>query len=325
MLQRNIPPTEAEIVLLAWQLGIFIAIVVIAIVVVFLNRFYRKSSRDVALVRTGFGGQKIVLSGGCLALPFLHEVDEINIRTNRVEVKRTGQKSLITADRIRVDLELEFYVRVQPTIDGVATAAQSLGARALNPDGIRNLLEGRFIDALQSVFATETMDGLHEKRGEFVRRVADLMRDNRSQNGVWLDSVSLTRLDQAPFSSLDENNAFNAVGMRKLAEIIATNKKQRTEIEAEADITVRQTQLEATKRRLTLEQQEEEAHIGQRLEIEKVKALSDSETAKARKEATVASEHARIERERETKAREVSKQWEIRKLRNRSTAHFQTQ
>ena len=256
MLQRNIPPTEAEIVLLAWQLGIFIAIVVIAIVVVFLNRFYRKSSRDVALVRTGFGGQKIVLSGGCLALPFLHEVDEINIRTNRVEVKRTGQKSLITADRIRVDLELEFYVRVQPTIDGVATAAQSLGARALNPDGIRNLLEGRFIDALQSVFATETMDGLHEKRGEFVRRVADLMRDNRSQNGVRLDSVSLTRLDQAPFSSLDENNAFNAVGMRKLAEIIVTNKKQRTEIEAEADITVRQTQLEATKRRLTLEQQE---------------------------------------------------------------------
>ena len=178
----------------------------------------------------------------------------------------------------------------------------------------QQLLEGRFIDALQSVFATETMDGLHEKRGEFVRRVADLMHDNRSQNGVWLDSVSLTRLDQAPFSSLDENNAFNAVGMRKLAEIIATNKKQRTEIEAEADITVRQTQLESTKRRLTLVQQEEEAHIGQRLEIEKVKALSDSETAKAREEATVASEHARIERERETKAREISKQWEIRKL-----------
>ena len=125
-------------------------------------------------------------------------------------------------------------MRAQPTVDGVATAAQSLGARVLNPEGIRNLLEGPFIDALQSVVATETIDGLHEKRGEFVRRVADSMRDNFSQNGVLLDSVSLTRFDQAPFSSLDENNAFNAVGMRKLAEIIATNKKQRTEIEAGA-------------------------------------------------------------------------------------------
>jgi len=90
-------------VLLGWLFGIIVAIVVIAVGVAFLNRFYRKSTRDTALVRTGFGGQKIVLSGGCLALPFLHRVEEINMRTIRVEVRRTGDKSLITADRIRVD------------------------------------------------------------------------------------------------------------------------------------------------------------------------------------------------------------------------------
>ena len=133
-------------VLLGWLIGIVLAVVVIAVAVAFLNRFYRKSTRDAALVRTGFGGQRVVLSGGCLSLPFLHKVDEINMRTIRVEVRRQGEKSLITADRIRVDVELEFYVRVQPSVEGVATAAQALGARALNPDGIRNLLEGRFVD-----------------------------------------------------------------------------------------------------------------------------------------------------------------------------------
>ena len=96
--------------LLAWLFGLIVLIVAVAVAVAFLNRFYRKSTRDVALVRTGFGGQKIVLSGGCLALPFLHKVEEINMRTNRVEVRRTGDKSLITVDRIRVDVELEFYV-----------------------------------------------------------------------------------------------------------------------------------------------------------------------------------------------------------------------
>ena len=50
------------------------AVIAIAIIVAFMNRFYRKSTRDVALVRTGFGGQKVVLSGGCLSLPFLHKV-----------------------------------------------------------------------------------------------------------------------------------------------------------------------------------------------------------------------------------------------------------
>src|SRR5689334_712585 len=279
-----------------------------------MNRFYRKSTRDIALVRTGFGGQKVVLSGGCLALPFLHKVEEINMRTNRVEVRRTGEKSLITTDRIRVDVELEFYVRVQPTVDGVATAAQAIGARALNPEGIRNLLEGRFIDALQAVAAAQTMDALHERRGEFVHSVAEQLRPNLGANGMLLDSVSLTRLDQAPFASLDENNAFNAVGMRQLAEIIASNKKQRTQIEAEAEIAVRQTQLEATKRRLTLQQQEEQAQIAQRLEIEKTKAASDADAAKAREDALVASENARITRERETRALELAKQRELRKL-----------
>lgn len=301
-------------VLLGWLFGIIVAIVVIAIAVAFLNRFYRKSTRDVALVRTGFGGQKIVLSGGCLALPFLHKVEEINMRTIRVEVRRTGDKSLITTDRIRVDVELEFYVRVQPTVEGVATAAQALGARALGPDGIRNLLEGRFVDALQAVAAAETMDSLHEKRGAFVRQVGEQVRENLSHNGVLLDSVSLTRLDQAPFASLDENNAFNAVGMRKLSEIISANKKQRTEIEAEAEIAVRQTQLDATKRRLVLQQQEEQAQIEQRLETERVKASSDALAAKAREESMVATESARISREKETRMLEVSKQRDIRRL-----------
>ncbi|MFY9939025.1 MAG: hypothetical protein WAK33_19235, partial [Silvibacterium sp.] len=65
---------------LAWLFVIVIAVIVIAIAVMFLNRFYRKSTRDVALVRTGFGGQRILISGGCLALPFLHKVEEINMR-----------------------------------------------------------------------------------------------------------------------------------------------------------------------------------------------------------------------------------------------------
>lgn len=299
---------------LAWLFGIIVAIVVIAVVVIFLNRFYRKSSRDVAIIRTGFGGQRVLIAGGCLALPFLHKVDEVNMRTLRVEVRRAGEKSLITEDRMRVDVELEFYVRVQPTVEGVATAAQALGSKAFTPDGIRNLLEGRFIDAVQSIAASRTMDTLHEQRADFVNTISALLRDNLGQNGILLDSVSLTRLDQAAFASLDENNAFNAVGMRRLAEIIAVNKKKRAEVEADADISVRQTQLEATKQRLLLGQQEEQAQISQRLEIDKIKASSDSEATRSREEAMAASERARIAREQDTRVREIEKQRELRRL-----------
>jgi flotillin len=301
-------------IILSVLIAIVVAVVVIGLAVTFLNRFYRKSTRDLALVRTGFGGQRIIVSGGCVVLPFLHRVEEVNMRTLRIEVRRASEKSLITEDRMRVDVEFEFYVRVLPTAEGIATAAQALGAKSLNPDGIRNLLEGRFIDAIQAVAGRQTMDALHERRGDFAHQIAEQLRDNLSQNGMLLDSVSLTRLDQSAFSAFDENNAFNAVGMRKLAEIIAVNKKKRAEIEADADTSVRQTQLDATKRRLLLSMEEEQAQMAQRLEIEKIKASSDAEAAKAREDALTASEEARIGRERQTSAMELSKKSELRKI-----------
>jgi flotillin len=79
-------------------------------------------------------------------------------------------------------------------------------------------------------------------------------------------------------------------------------------------VSVRQTQLEAIKQRLELSRQEEQAQIAQRLEIEKLKAASDADTARAREQATVASENARIEREKETRLAEIHKQRELRRL-----------
>ncbi len=301
-------------VIIAVLFSIILAVIVIAILVAFLNRFYRKSSRDVALIRTGFGGQRIILSGGCLALPFLHKIDEINMRTMRIEVARTGNKSLITGDKMRVDVELEFYLRVQPTMQGVETAAQAIGSKSLNPEGVRNLLEGRFIDAVQAIASAEMMDKLHTDRAEFVRQIQEAVRGNLAQSGIQLESVSLTRLDQAAFASLDENNAFNAVGMRKLAEIIAESKKQRAQIEADAEVSVRQTQLAVIKQRLALTREEEEAQIAQRLDIEKMKAQSEGEAARAREAAMIESESARLDREKQIRLSEIDKQKELRRL-----------
>src|SRR5580693_7530767 len=46
-----------------------------------LMSFYRRTSADVAFVRTGYGGSKVVLDGGIRVIPFLHNYLEINLRT----------------------------------------------------------------------------------------------------------------------------------------------------------------------------------------------------------------------------------------------------
>ncbi len=294
-----------------WLLMLVVVVVAILLIVL-LNRFYRKASREVALIRTGAGGQRIITDGGFLALPFLHKVSEVNMKTTRLEIERAAERSVITADRLRVDVTVEFYVRVEPSEQGIATAAQALGSKTFRGADLAETLEGKLVDAVLAVAAKYPMDELQNARSAYVREVSDMLHDNLASNGLLLESVSLTRLDQTPFHALEENNAFNAVGMRRLAEIVAISKKERAVIEADAEVAVRKSQLDAIKQRLLLDQQEEEATIQQQLNVAKQRANSDASTSEEQASAERRKEFARIEREREVKALEIIKDRELR-------------
>ncbi|MEM6941114.1 MAG: flotillin domain-containing protein [Pseudomonadota bacterium] len=297
---------------MAWFVTIVLIIVVVVLVILFLNRYYRKATREISVVRTGLGGQKVVLDGGCLSLPFLHKVSEVNMGTSKLEIERTGPKSVITKDRLRVDIEAEFYVRVEGSVDGVATAAQALAGRSFRAGDLEEILEGKLVDAMLSVAAAYTMDELQDNRARYAKEINEMLGQNLSQNGLMLESVSLTRIDQTPFNALDENNAFNSLGMRRLAEIIAVNKKERAVIEADADVSVRQSQLDATKRKLTISREEEEAMIEQQREIEIARSRSAATTAEEQSESEKRREAARIAREREVRMTEIARDKELR-------------
>ena len=293
----------------------FIATVIIVIAIVtvlFFNRYYRKASREVALVRTGLGGQKIALDGGCFALPFLHKISEVNMRTSKLEIERTGSHSVITQDRLRVDVIVEFYVHVEATTAGVATAAQALAGKTFRASELAETLEGKLVDAVLSVAADYSMESLQDERAKYSSEIRETLADDLAQNGIVLESVSLTRLDQTPFDALDENNAFNALGMRRLAEIIATNRKERIAIETEADVAVRQSQLNATKSKLLLSQEEEESTIVQQQNIETVRAKSQADIAEQQAESERRRDSARIGRERDLRLSEVLRDRELR-------------
>jgi flotillin len=297
-----------------WFIVGLVLLIAAVLAILFLNRFYKKATREVALVRTGAGGQRVVLDGGCIAVPFLHKVSEVNMKTTGLEIERLGPKSMITRDRLRVDVGVEFYIRVQPTEEGVATAAQALAGKSFRASELAETLEGKLVDALLSVAARYTMDELQDKRGQYAAEVTETLSPNLANNGLLLESVSLKRLDQTPFHALDENNAFNALGMRRLAEIITVNKKERAAIEAEAEVAVRQSQLDATKKKLLIEQEEEQAQMEQQRQIETTRALSQADIAEQQASADLRREHARIAREREVRGSEIERDRALRAL-----------
>lgn len=275
-------------------------------------RLYKRATRETSLVKTGSGGRKVIMDGGTIVIPFLHEISKVNMKTLRLEVARVNEQSLITKDRMRVDVGVEFYVSVNATEDGISRAAQTLGDRTFHVDQLREMIEGKLVDGLRAVAAQMSMDELHENRASFVQEVQNAISEDLLKNGLELEAVSLTALDQTPFESLDENNAFNAVGMQKLAAVIATSRKQRAEITAEADVSVAQSEMEAEKRKYQIQREKKQAEIKQIEEIQTLQAEQETQIARNQEASDRAKNEARIERKKAVRAAEIERERAIR-------------
>ncbi|AOA57720.1 flotillin family protein [Acinetobacter larvae] len=287
---------------------ILTALVVIGIIIA---RLYKRSSKEVSFVRTGFGGEKVILDGGAIVLPVLHEVIPVNMNTLRLEVKRAADQALITRDRMRVDVMAEFYVRVKPTAESIATAAQTLGKKTMSPQELKNLVEGKFVDSLRAVAAEMAMEELHEKRVDFVQKVQQVVSEDLFKNGLELETVSLTGLDQTSFEYFNPQNAFDAEGLTKLTETIEDRRKKRNDIEQDADLAIKAKNLETEQARLQILREEEYAKLQQEREIsirraEQLAEIATQEAAKKREaeEAQIAA-NREVELKRIVSARDV--------------------
>src|SRR5437667_356012 len=275
-------------------LGLVVAAIVVAIGVWLLNWLYLRSSKERAFVRTGLGGQKVVMNGGAFVLPIVHEVVPVNMNTLRLEVSRGRDKALITKDRMRGGVLSEFYVRVKAGPEAIASAAQTLGQRTLEPETLKELVEGKFVDALRTVAAEMTMEEMHEKRGEYVKRVKSVVAADLLQNGLELETVSLTQLDQTGMEFFNPSNAFDAEGLTRLTEQIERRKKIRNDIEQDTMIQVRNKNLETERQALDIDRELEYARLAQEREIEMQRASQRAEVARQRAEKEQEAERAQI-------------------------------
>nr|WP_245208586.1 flotillin family protein [Serratia fonticola] len=276
------------------------------------SRLYRRASAEQSLVRTGLGGLKVVLSGGAISLPVFHEIVEINMKTLKLEVSRAMHDSLITKDRMRVDVVVAFFVRVQPTIEGISTAAQTLGQRTLSPEDLRQLVEDKFVDALRSTAAQMTMQDLQDTRENFVQGVQSTVSEDLAKNGLELESVSLTNFNQTSKEYFDPNNAFDAEGLTKLTQETERRRRERNEVEQDVEVAVREKNRDAMARKLEIEQQEAFMSLEQEQQVKTRSAEQSSRIATFEAERRREAEQSRISAERQIQEAEIEREQAVR-------------
>ena len=287
-------------------LGVIVFIGLFTIGLVF-ARLYHRASKERAFVRTGLGGQKVVKDGGAIVLPIFHEVIPVNMNTLKLEVMRNKADSLIAKDRMRVDIVAAFFVRVIPSLEGIANAAQTLGQRTLHPDALKELVEDKFVDALRSTAATMTMQQLQDQRPEFVQGVQNAVSEDLTKNGLELESVSLTSLDQTAKDFFNANNAFDAEGLTRLTQETENRRRQRNEIEQDTEVAVRQKNLDAEKQKLDIQRQEQLLKLDQEQQVKFRAAEQASLVAARQAEKEREAAQARIDAERQVKEAEIER------------------
>ena len=279
---------------------------IIALLVVFLliyRSFYKKAPADSALVIAG-GRKKRVVFGGSLINPITNTTQLISLNTLQLPVERTGQAALITKDSLRVDLEAQFYVKIEPHEQDVLKAVASLGNKTLTPAEVNKLLEGKLVGVLRSVAATMDLQELHEKRQQFSDQVQEACRDDLEQNGFKLESVAVTNLDQTPLEELNENNRFDVVAIQTIKEEVEDRQTKTARIEHENQVKREEDRLKA---QLEIKQREEETET-EGLEVEKRLDFAQEEQRKA-----IATNKA--EQEREIEAHKLEQQQAVEEAR----------
>ena len=292
-----------------------IALVALLTIGLIMARLYKRATKEISFVRTGLGGQKVVMNGGSLVFPVLHDTIPVNMNTLRLEVRRNDQQALITRDRMRVDVLAEFYVRVQPTAESIAAAAQTLGQRTMHPESLKELVEGKFVDALRAVAAEMAMEELHEQRVQFVQKVQTAVSEDLLKNGLELESVSLTGLDQTDRDFFNPNNAFDAAGLTKLTDEIEDRRKRRNEIERDTQVAIELKDLETERQSLQIGRDTEYARLEQTREVEVRRAAQAAEIAREQADQEREAEQARIVANRDVKQSQIAAEREVEQTR----------
>lgn len=270
--------------------------------------FFKRATADEALIRTGSGGPKVVISGGVLRIPILHEIRTISLETLRLEVNRSGQQALITKDNMRVDLTAQFYVNVPPTDDEVKAAARSLGERSLDPASVKELVEAKLDGALRSVAATMELVELHQKRDEFTDLVQIALKDDLRENGLSLETVSIVSLDQTSIDVFDEQNVFDAQGLRRIVETTEAQRREKNAIQQQTEVDIIRKNVESEKDRLELERDRQFATAEQQREIATNRNEREAETEKVKLEQERAVSETSIAQQQAVREAEIARE-----------------
>ena len=304
---------------------IVLLLIIVAVGIATFTAWYVKTPVNMAFIRTGLGGRKVVIDSGAVVLPWVQSIQWISLETFKLQVFKAKKEAFITKDRFRVDIGAEFYVKIPADPKSIEMASRSLGDKSFSAEGIHSLVEEKLVSALRSGAAQAEMVHMHEDRRGFALTVMEYLKQPLMLNGLGLEDVSIFHLDQTDRAQLDPSNIFDAEGLRQIAAQVSQRNRERNEIERNTEVAIKRKDVEAVKLKLSLDQEREFAEAEQMSKVETNRALQKADTEQYKFEQERRSREAEIGKQRAIREAEIEQEKVVREAEIRREAYLMQQ
>ncbi|MBP0032942.1 MAG: flotillin family protein [Roseofilum sp. Belize BBD 4] len=281
---------SAGMLLAGGSLG-FVFLLILGIVAY--TSVYKITPNNEAFVRTGgvFIKQKrVFLNGGCIVIPGFHEITRVPLREISIDVERTGNLAVRTQDYLRANMRVTFYVCVSADKQDVLTVAARLSKEGkISATDIKEALEKRADDAIRAAAKKKSLAEIDSDKLGFADEVLNLIQQDLKKVGLTLNNIAISEIEES--DTYDENNFFDAQGVRLRTETIQKSIQQKREVELKTKVLIEQRELDAEKQSLRIAKEKEEANLDQKLEVESMTAQREREIQESKDQ-----ELAKIER-----------------------------
>ncbi len=266
-----------------------IAIVVIALIVIFLAVGYVKAPPDMAFIISGIKKKsKIVIGKAAIRIPFFERLDKLNLRLIPIDVKTSN--AVPTADYININVDATVNVKISNESEKLRLAAENfLNKNTEHIAGVaREVLEGN----VREIVGKMKLEEMVSDRQKF----ATLVKENAEPDlaAMGLDIISFNVQNFVDGNEVIENLGIdNIVKIKKAAAIARA--------ESERDIKVAQAAADKESNDAAVAAQTEIAKKQNELAIKRSELQQEADTKKAMADAAY-----EIQKEEQRKTIEVT-------------------
>ena len=254
------------------------------------TRVYVITPNNEAFVRTGgvfIKKKSVILNGGCIVLPGFHELTRVPLREISIDVERTDNLAVRTQDYLRANMRVTFYVCINANEEDVLVSAARLSKQGrISENDIKEALEKRADDAIRAAAKRKSIAEIDSDKLGFADEVLNLIQQDLKKVGLTLNNIAISEIEES--DTYDENNFFDAQGVKLRTETIQRSIKQKLEVELTTDqekkelelntqIAIQQQELTAEKQSLNIKKEKEDAKFKQLKEVEFLKAKTERE------------------------------------------------